>query len=125
MAQMVGDQATRHDSGREAAWIAELFGQPVGCVFCTAQDATTAQLRLLLVEPTARGRGVGAALVERCVRFAREAGYRRIEAWGEDVLEAARRLYRGSGFVLAAEEPHRAFGHDLVRQRWVLDLSGE
>ncbi|SHF93918.1 bifunctional helix-turn-helix transcriptional regulator/GNAT family N-acetyltransferase [Streptoalloteichus hindustanus] len=123
VARLVAEYATRHDARREAMWIAESYGQPVGCVFCMAQDGDTARLRLLLVEPTARGRGVGTALVEQCVRFARGAGYRRIVAWGEGSLDAAHRLYRGAGFVLTAEEPRHAFGHDLVRQRWVRELT--
>jgi DNA-binding MarR family transcriptional regulator/GNAT superfamily N-acetyltransferase len=122
VARIVGDFAADHDPKREAAWVAEIDGEAVGCVFCVAADETTAQLRLLLVEPTARGRGVGRRLVDQCVRFARRAGYRSIVLWTNDVLVSARRIYEAAGFTLVDEEPHHSFGHDLVGQHWSLEL---
>jgi GNAT superfamily N-acetyltransferase len=91
-------------------------------VFCVAADEATAQLRLLLVEPTARGRGVGRRLVDECVRFARRTDYRSIVLWTNDVLVSARRIYEAAGFALADEDPHHSFGHDLVGQHWSLEL---
>jgi DNA-binding MarR family transcriptional regulator/GNAT superfamily N-acetyltransferase len=118
VAQIVADYCRAHDPRREAAWIAELDGAPVGSVMCVRDDDTTARLRVLLVEPSARGRGVGARLVAECLRFARRAGYSRIALLTYDVLAAARRIYERAGFVLAAEHPTRAYGHDLVEQEW-------
>jgi DNA-binding MarR family transcriptional regulator/predicted GNAT family acetyltransferase len=122
VARIVGDFAADHDPRREAAWVAEIDGEPVGCVFCVAADEATAQLRLLLVEPTARGRGVGRRLVDECVRFARRTDYRSIVLWTNDVLVSARRIYEAAGFALADEDPHHSFGHDLVGQHWSLEL---
>ncbi|HTI78078.1 MAG TPA: helix-turn-helix domain-containing GNAT family N-acetyltransferase [Mycobacterium sp.] len=123
VARIVADFAERRDSRREAAWIAELDGERVGCVFCTAGEAPdTAQLRLLLVEPSARGTGVGTRLVDECLRFARRAGYRRITLWTNDVLLAARRIYERAGFRCDRREPHHSFGHDLVGEYWSRDL---
>ncbi len=123
VARIVADFAERRDTQREAAWIAELDGERVGCVFCTAADADdTAQLRLLLVEPQARGAGVGTRLVDECLRFARRSGYRRIMLWTNDVLVAARRIYERAGFRCDRREPHHSFGHDLVGEYWSRDL---
>ena len=119
---VVADFIEERDASREAAWIADLGGSPAGCVFCVKREAAVAQLRLLLVEPTARGSGIGAALVNECVGFARRAGYERIMLWTNDVLVDARRIYERAGFVLAEEHGHRAFGHDLVSQDWWLTL---
>ncbi|MCX4762303.1 helix-turn-helix domain-containing GNAT family N-acetyltransferase [Streptomyces sp. NBC_01275] len=127
VARIVADFAEDHDPHLERVWIAELAGRPVGCVMCVRDEAPgpgTARLRLLLVEPEARGLGVGDRLVGAVVDFAREVGYRDLVLWTNDVLAAARRLYQRHGFVLAAEKPHRSFGKDLVGQDWRLDLHG-
>jgi DNA-binding MarR family transcriptional regulator/GNAT superfamily N-acetyltransferase len=123
VARIVADFAARDDKG-QAAWIAELDGERVGCVFCTAADAArTAQLRCLLVEPSARGAGVGTRLVDECLRFASRSGYTRIVLWTNSVLSAARRIYERAGFQLDREEPHHSFGQDLIGQSWSRDLS--
>jgi GNAT superfamily N-acetyltransferase len=122
VARIVADFAERHDTKREAAWIAELDGERVGSVFCTAADADTAALRLLLVEPSARGSGVGTRLVDECLRFARRSGYRRVTLWTNDVLLAARRIYERAGFQRDRREPHHSFGHDLVGEYWSRDV---
>jgi DNA-binding MarR family transcriptional regulator/GNAT superfamily N-acetyltransferase len=118
VARIVADYAAAHDPRREAAWIAELDGEPVGCVFCVARDDTTAQLRILLVDPAARGLGIGAGLVAECLRFATAAGYESMMLWTNDVLTSARRIYEAAGFRLVDEEPHHSFGQDLVGQVW-------
>ena len=123
VAQIVGDFARSHDAARERAFVAELDGRRAGCVLCVRENDETARLRLLLVEPWARGLGLGARLVDECVSFAREADYRRIVLWTNDVLTAARRLYERAGFTLVEEGRHHAFGHDLVEQTWLLDLA--
>ena len=122
VARIVADFAQHRDPKRERAWIAEVGGAPAGSVLCARRDERTAQLRLLLVEPAARGLGIGARLVEECVRFARRAGYEEIALWTNDVLHAARRIYQRAGFTLVEEEPHRSFGHDLVGQTWARPL---
>ena len=122
VARIVADYADNHDPRREAAWIAEVDGQPTGCVLCVRKDDDTAQLRILLVDPAARGLGIGARLVGECLAFARRAGYKRIVLWTNDVLTAARRIYQAAGFRLTGEEPHHSFGHDLVSQTWQLDF---
>jgi DNA-binding MarR family transcriptional regulator/GNAT superfamily N-acetyltransferase len=122
VARIVADFASADDERRQAAWIAELDGAPVGCVFCVRRDDETAQLRLLLVEPAARGLGIGARLVDECLAFAKRAGYRRIMLWTNDVLVNARPIYERAGFTLDREKPHRSFGHDLVGQTFTRDL---
>ncbi len=122
VARIVADYAARGDQRREAAWIAEAGGQPAGCVFCMHKTDTTAQLRLLLVEPHARGMGVGGRLVGECISFARRAGYAEVMLWTNDVLHAARRIYQRAGFQLVASRPHHSYGHDLVGQDWLLRL---
>ena len=118
VARIVADYVEQRDPQRENAWIAEVDGEPVGCVFCVKRDDETAQLRLLLVEPRVRGMGIGTRLAEECLHFARRAGYRQIMLWTNDVLEEARRIYERAGFELVEEERHHSFGHDLVGQNW-------
>jgi DNA-binding MarR family transcriptional regulator/GNAT superfamily N-acetyltransferase len=120
VARVVADYADDHDPRCEAGWIAEVLGEPAGCIFCVRKDDTTAKLRLLLLEPSARGHGVGARLVHECVAFARAAGYRDMELWTSDLLVAARRCYEKEGFRLESEEKGRRFGHDLTMQTWRL-----
>jgi DNA-binding MarR family transcriptional regulator/GNAT superfamily N-acetyltransferase len=123
VARIVADFAEDHDPHLERVWIAELDGRPVGCVMCVRDDApATARLRLLLVEPDARGLGIGDRLVGACVDFARDVGYREMVLWTNDVLAAARRIYQRHGFALVAEKPHRSFGRDLNGQDWRLEL---
>jgi DNA-binding MarR family transcriptional regulator/GNAT superfamily N-acetyltransferase len=122
VARIVADYVDHHDPDRENAWIAELDGEPVGCVFCVRKDDDVAQLRILLVDPKARGLGIGSRLVEECIRFARRAGYRQMVLWTNDVLVSARRIYEAFGFVLLEEDAHTSFGHELVGQNWSLNL---
>jgi GNAT superfamily N-acetyltransferase len=122
-ARIVAEYAAARDPRREAAWIAELDDRRVGCVFCVAADETTAQLRLLLVDPAVRGRGLGARLVDECLCFARGAGYRLMTLWTNHPLRAARRVYISRGFTLVREEPHHSFGVDLIGQVYDLDLT--
>lgn len=121
VARVVADYV---EGGRERgdAWIAEIDGEPAGCVFCVPKSERVAQLRLLLVEPSARGRGIGERLVEECVRFARRSGYDELVLWTNDVLAGARRIYQRAGFELVEQAPHHAFGRDLVEQTWRLTL---
>ncbi|AZQ34910.1 GNAT family N-acetyltransferase [Streptomyces cyaneochromogenes] len=125
VARIVADFAEDHDPHLERVWIAELDGRPVGCVMCVRDEApATARLRLLLVEPDARGLGIGDRLVAAVVDFARGVGYRELVLWTNDVLAAARRVYQRHGFVLVTEKAHRSFGKDLNGQDWRLDLHG-
>ncbi|MFD9885404.1 GNAT family N-acetyltransferase [Streptomyces alboflavus] len=123
VARIVADFAEDHDPYLERVWIAELDGRPVGCVMCVRDEAPgTARLRLLLVEPEARGLGIGDRLVGAVVEFARSVGYRELVLWTNDVLSSARPIYQRHGFVLVAEKAHRSFGADLVGQDWRLQV---
>jgi DNA-binding MarR family transcriptional regulator/GNAT superfamily N-acetyltransferase len=123
VAEIAGGFLKSFDAGRERCWIAEREGEVVGSVFLVkGPDEHTAKLRLLYVEPAARGLGIGAMLVEQCRLFARTAGYRRIELWTNSVLASARRIYEAAGYRLVESEPHRSFGQDLVGETWRLDL---
>jgi GNAT superfamily N-acetyltransferase len=118
VARIVADYVDNRDPEAEAAWIAEVDGTPAGCVFCVRENATTARLRLLLVEPWARGLGIGSRLVEEVLRFARQAGYAQITLWTNDVLADARRIYQRAGFTLDNASHHHSFGKDLTGQNW-------
>lgn len=120
--QIAADFIQNFKPGREFCWIAEAGGEIAGSVFLVDAGAGTAKLRLLYVEPFARGLGIGRSLVRQCIAFAREAGYATLALWTNDVLVSARRIYEAEGFVLVAEERHHSFGKDLNGQTWQLDL---
>ncbi|MGH3758684.1 bifunctional helix-turn-helix transcriptional regulator/GNAT family N-acetyltransferase [Actinophytocola sp.] len=122
VARIVAGFLDEHDPKREAAWIAELHGERAGAIFCVRKDDETAKLRLLHVEPSVRGAGVGTVLVDECVRFARAAGYRAMELWTVSVLAPARRIYQRAGFELVEEDTADRFGHRLTGQTWRLEL---
>ena len=124
VAKIVGEFVTNFDAARERCWVAEMDGQSVGHIFLVKHptEPETAKLRLLFVEPRARGMGVGDALVKECVRFARAAGYKKVILWTQSILKAAHKIYQRAGFRLVKEEAHHSFGHDLVGQEWELEL---
>jgi GNAT superfamily N-acetyltransferase len=117
VARIVADYANT-EGMRQRAWIADVDGERVGCVFCVEADTKTAQLRLLLVEPPARGLGIGSSLVQTCIDFATGHGFERMKLWTNDPLTSAAGIYVGMGFVLTAEEAHHSFGVDLVGQTY-------
>ncbi|MGQ0815598.1 MAG: GNAT family N-acetyltransferase [Gemmatimonadota bacterium] len=122
VAKVAAEFIEAFDPARDRCWIAELDGRIVGSVFCMKQSEDKARLRLLYVEPEARGTGLGRRLVRECIDFARSAGYRTLSLWTNHVLVTARRIYEAEGFTLVAEQPHDRFGHDLIGQTFELRL---
>jgi GNAT superfamily N-acetyltransferase len=122
VAEVVATFVKNLDAERERCWIAEKDGAPVGSVFLVRDGEAQAKLRLLLVEPAARGLGVGHRLVNECIDFARAAGYRTLTLWTQSILVAARRIYAQSGFRLVRSAPHKGFGYPLVGEDWELTL---
>jgi DNA-binding MarR family transcriptional regulator/GNAT superfamily N-acetyltransferase len=121
-AQIVADFANTYDAKRERCWIAEMNGDNVGCVFLAKESATVARIRLLLVDPKARGFGLGAKLTGECIKFARKAGYKKITLWTHSALTAARHIYEKAGFKLMRSEKHQSWGHPVVSEHWDLEL---
>jgi GNAT superfamily N-acetyltransferase len=122
IARIMAEYVERHDTKMENCWIAEHGGRTAGAVFVMKRSATVAQLRLLYVEPGARGLGIGRRLVDECIRFARARRYRRMILWTNSVLVSARRIYEAAGFTLTKSERHHSFGKDLVGQYWTKQL---
>lgn len=123
VAELAASFLRQHDSRRERCWIAEIEGERVGCIMLVKVSDELAKLRVMLVEPKARGRGVASALIDECIRFAREAGYRRITLWTHSNLVVARRLYERAGFRLVHSEPAaEGFGRELVDETWEMEL---
>jgi GNAT superfamily N-acetyltransferase len=122
VAKVCGEFFENHDPARERCWIGEIDGQNVGCIFCCKKSETEAKLRMLLVEPPARGMGLGARLIDECVNFARDAGYKKMSLWTHQSLTAARRLYEQAGFKLVRSEPNPAYRRDLVDEFWEMHL---
>jgi GNAT superfamily N-acetyltransferase len=121
-AQIVADYANNNDPKRERCWIAEMDGENVGCIFLAKESATVARIRLLLVDPKARGLGLGDRLVDECIRFARRAGYKKVTLWTHSVLTAARHIYQKAGFKLTRTERHKSWGRPVVSEYWDLEL---
>ncbi len=122
VAEIVAKYMTSFDASRERCWIADIEGRPVGSVFLVKASDDVAKLRLLLLDPAARGRGLGQRLVAECVSFARACGYRRMTLWTQSILVGARKIYQDAGFKLVASEPHRSFGQNLIGETWERDL---
>jgi DNA-binding MarR family transcriptional regulator/N-acetylglutamate synthase-like GNAT family acetyltransferase len=122
VAQIVADFINNYNLAKERCWIVEMDGEIVGSVFVVRSSETVAKLRLLLVEPRARGLGLGTRLVEECIRFARRSGYQKLMLWTNSVLIEARHIYQKVGFTLVDQEAHHSYGHDLVGETWELAL---
>jgi GNAT superfamily N-acetyltransferase len=122
VAGIASDFVKNFDRERERCWIAEMGGEPVGSVFVVKQSRTVAKLRLLIVEPRARGRGLGKRLVEECIAFARAKGYRKLVLWTQSNLAAARKIYARTGFKRVKQQPHQEFGVKLLGEYWELTL---
>jgi GNAT superfamily N-acetyltransferase len=122
VAEIAAHFINHFDPKRERCWIAERGGAIVGSAFLVGKSEEVAKLRLLLVEPSARGLGLGKRLTDECIAFARAVGYKKIVLWTQSNLVAARHIYERAGFRLVAEESHHSFGHDLVAETWELDL---
>jgi len=122
VAEIVASFIKSFDASRERCWIAELDGRPVGSLFLVKASDEVAKLRLMLIDPAARGRGLGARLIDEAIGFARHCGYRRITLWTQSNLIAARKLYQSAGFNLVGSEPHRSFGQDLIGETWELEI---
>jgi GNAT superfamily N-acetyltransferase len=122
VAKIVAEFIFNFDPRWERCWIAEKDGENIGAVFIVKADENVAKLRLLIVDPRARGLGVGKKLVSECTRFCREKGYKKITLWTNSILTAARHIYQKEGYNRVAEEPHNSFGHDLVGETWELEL---
>lgn len=118
VAEIAAKFVKEYDARREACWIAEKDGEPVGSVFLVRAGDEVAKLRLLIVDPKGRGLGIGRRLVEECIGFARRAGYRRITLWTNSILAAARHIYVETGFEMTESAPHRSFGQDLIGETW-------
>ncbi|KZY48362.1 acetyltransferase [Roseovarius sp. HI0049] len=122
--EVVADFLGTHDPACERGWIAERGAVRLGCIFCVRLDGETAKLRLFLVEPEARGTGLGRRLLERCLGFAEECGYRRLRLWTHESHRAACALYKARGFICESSVPVRSFGQDLIEQSWSIGLDG-
>jgi DNA-binding MarR family transcriptional regulator/GNAT superfamily N-acetyltransferase len=122
VAKITAEFIDKFDPVRERCWIAELNDERVGSVFCVHKTDEIAKLRLLIIDPKARGLGLGKRLVDECMRFAKDAGYKRMTLWTQSILTAARGIYAKAGFELVAEEPHHSFGVDLIGETWERDL---
>jgi GNAT superfamily N-acetyltransferase len=122
VAKITAEFIEKFDPARERCWIAELDGAPVGAVFVVRKTDAIAKLRLLIVDPRARGLGLGKRLVDECLRFATDAGYSSMTLWTQSILTSARGIYQRAGFKLVAAEPHHSFGVDLVGETWERDL---
>lgn len=122
VAEIVAKYMTTYDASRERCWIADIEGRPVGSVFLVKASDDVAKLRLLLLDPAARGQGLGQRLVAECIAFARACGYRRMTLWTQSILTAARKIYQDAGFKLVATEPHRSFGQNLIGETWEREL---